>query len=155
MKFSELLPESAVLLDLDGRDKWEIIESLSRALVRSEQIDEGLFEEVHSGLVARENSMSTGMEAGLAIPHASVERVEKTSVALGVAREGVEFQAIDGGPTHLVMLLVNPSNRTKTHIRTLAEIARLLGDGKLRQALREAPGPAAVLELIREAESAG
>ena len=155
MKLSELLPESAVLLDLDGSDKWQIIETLSQALVRTEQIEGALFDEVHSALVARETSMSTGMEAGLAIPHASVARVEKTAVALGIAREGVDFAAIDGGTTHLVMLLVNPSNRTKSHIRTLAEIARLLGDADLRQALREAPGPAAALDLIREAESAG
>jgi len=153
LKLSELLPESAVLLDLDGNDKWDVIETLSRALVRTEQIDAGLFEQVHEALVARERSMSTGMEAGLAIPHASVERVEHTAVALGIAREGIEFEAIDGGSTHLVMLLVNPSNRTKSHIRTLAEIARLLSDSGLRRALREAPDAAAVLELIRGAES--
>ena len=94
------------------------------------------------------------MENGIAIPHTSVDQVDRTAVALGIFREGMDFEAIDGRPTHLVILLVNPSNRTKAHIRTLAEIARLLSSSELRAALHEAPTPLVALEKIREAEAA-
>lgn len=154
MKLSEVLPESAVLLDIDGLDKWRVIEVLTDALVSSEQVTEAARNEVLSALVARERSMSTGMEQGIAIPHASVEGIDKTAVALGIARGGVAFEAIDGGTTHLVILLVNPSNRTKAHIRTLAEIARLLSSSDLRVSLKEARTAVDALERIREAEAA-
>jgi len=154
VKLSEVLPRAAVLLDVDGLDKWALIERLTDALVQSEQITTANRDEVHEALVARERSMSTGMEKGIAIPHASVASAERTVVALGISREGVAFDAIDGQPTNLVILLVNPSNQTKAHIRTLAEIARLLSNAELRKALREAENPEDALEMIRSAEAA-
>lgn len=154
MKLSEVLPASAIRLGLDGKDKWELIAGLTDALVSSGQIPDAVRDQVHQALVARERSMSTGMEKGIAIPHASVEEVESTSVALGIARGGVDFEAIDGQPTHLVFLLVNPSNRTKTHIRTLAEIARLTSSPELRAALREVDSVDEALDRIRSAEAA-
>lgn len=154
MKLSEVLTESAIRLDVDGSDKWQLIEGLTDALVESGQVTGANRGDVLAALVAREKSMSTGMEQGIAIPHTSVDQVERTAVALGIAREGVDFEAIDGRPTHLIILLVNPSNRTKAHIRTLAEIARLLSSDDLRRALREARTSADALERIREAEAA-
>ena len=154
MKLSDLLQESAVLLDLDGRTKWEAIEVLTDRLVGTEQVSSEHRDTVHAALVAREKSMSTGMEQGIAIPHTSVDQVEATAVALGVARSGIDFESIDGRPTHLVILLVNPANQTKAHIRTLAEIARLLSSAELRAGLVTAPSPGDVLATIRAAEAA-
>lgn len=154
VKLSEVLPSAAVLLDLDGLSKWALIERLADALVQSEQINAANRDEVHEALVARERSMSTGMEKGIAIPHASVASAAQTAVALGISREGVAFEAIDGQPTNLVILLVNPNNQTKTHIRTLAEIARLLSNADLRTSLRGAQSSEDVLEMIRSAEAA-
>ena len=153
MKLSEVLAEPAVLLDLDGRDKWQAIEELTDRLVSTRQIHGQHRGRVHEALVAREKSMSTGMEQGISIPHTSVTEIESTAVALGISRCGIDFQAIDGRPTHLVILLVNPANRTKAHIRTLAEIARLLSSSDLRAALVRSDSAAQVLETIRAAEA--
>ena len=154
MKLSEVLTESAVLLDPQAGDKWQLIELLTDSLVASGQIEADSRDPVHEALLGRERSMSTGMEHGLAIPHKSEDQVDKTAVALGICRAGIDFEAIDDRPTHLVILLVNPSNRTKAHIRTLAEIARLLSNADLRTALHEAPSAQVALEKIREAEAA-
>lgn len=154
VKLSEVLPATAVRLGLDGRDKWGLIAELTDALVGSGQIGAAVRQQVHDALVDRERSMSTGMEKGIAIPHASVESIDRTAVALGIARGGVDFQAIDGQPTHLVFLLVNPAHRNKSHIRTLAEIARLTSSPDLRAALREARSVEEVLDRIRGAEAA-
>jgi mannitol/fructose-specific phosphotransferase system IIA component (Ntr-type) len=154
VKLSEVLPAAAVQLNQDGKDKWGLIAGLTDVLVTSGQIDASVRDAVHDALVAREKSMSTGMEKGIAIPHASVDEVDQTVVALGIARSGLDFEAIDSQPTHLVFLLVNPSNRTKTHIRTLAEIARLTSSPELRSALREADTVEEALDRIRSAEAA-
>ena len=96
MKLSEVLPESAIRLDIDGHEKWHIIEVLTDSLVVSEQIDAGLRDEVHAALVAREKSMSTGMEKGIAIPHASVERVERAAHSLKGAAGNLGAVAVQG-----------------------------------------------------------
>ena len=127
---------------------------LTDRLVGTSQVPGAHRDTVHAALVAREKSMSTGMEQGIAIPHTSVDQVEATAVALGVARSGIDFESIDGRPTHLVILLVNPANQTKAHIRTLAEIARLLSSAELRAGLVAAPSPGDVLATIRAAEAA-
>jgi mannitol/fructose-specific phosphotransferase system IIA component (Ntr-type) len=154
VKLSEVLVESAILLNLEGSTKWEAIEILTDRLVASDQVAAEHRDVVHSALVAREKSMSTGMEQGIAIPHTSVDQVQSAAVALGIARVGIDFESIDGRPTQLVILLVNPANQTKAHIRTLAEIARLLSSADLRSALVQADSPAGVLRTIRVAEAA-
>ena len=153
MKLSEVLAEPAVLLDLDGRDKWQAISELTDCLVATRQVPASHRDAVHAALVSREKSMSTGMENGIAIPHTSVPQVDHAAVALGIARGGIDFQAIDGRPTHLVILLVNPANQTKAHIRTLAEIARLLSSSDLRASLVRSETAAHVLSTIRAAEA--
>jgi len=73
--------------------------------------------------------------------------------ALGIAPEGLDFQAIDGRSTHLVILLVNPAHRTRDHVRTLAEIARLLSSDDLRESLVQCEREDQVVEIIRAAEA--
>ena len=153
VKLSELLPSAAIRLDVDGHDKWELIGVLTDALIASGQVGQEQREAVHEALVQREKSMSTGMEKGIAIPHASVEVVQETAVALGVARQGIDFEAMDGQSTHLVILLVNPANQTRDHIRNLAEIARLLSSSSLREALQGVASPEEALECIQAAEA--
>lgn len=154
MKLSDLLDESAVVLDVGGVDKWSLLESLTDVLVRTHQVEARHRDEVHAALVARERSMTTGMERGIALPHTSVEVVEEPALALGIAPDGIEFEAIDGHPTYLVILLVTARHRTKAHIRTLAEIARLLSSAELRTSLMRASSAREVLETIRSAEAA-
>ena len=153
MKLSELLVESAVLHGLNGRDKWGVIDVLTDRLVETAQVAPRLRDQVRDALVSREKAMSTGMEHGVAIPHASVAELERPAVSMGIAPEGVDFQAIDGRPTQLVILLVNPANRTKDHIRTLAEIARLLSSKDMRDALVASGSSGRALEIIRAAEA--
>ena len=81
--------------------------------------------------------MSTGMERGLAIPHAAIEGIEKLAAVIGVVRDpqGLEFESIDGDVTRLVVLLLIPRAQKLLHIRTLADIARGLGDASVRETL--------------------
>lgn len=152
MKLSQLLSEQAILLELKGIDKWNLISQLTDVLVESRQVSAGVKDHVHDALVAREESMSTGMENGIAIPHCSVDMINETVVSLGISREGVNFDSIDGKPTHLIILLVTPKNKTKMHIKTLAEIAKLLNHESSRKKLLAASSPADTLRIIAEEE---
>jgi mannitol/fructose-specific phosphotransferase system IIA component (Ntr-type) len=153
MRLSELLRSEAVLLGVANLDKWKVIEGLTDLLVESGRLPAAKRGAVLDALLARERSMSTGMENGVAIPHCSMEEVDDTLVALGISQSGVEFESIDGRPTHLILLLVTPKNKTKVHIRTLAEIAKLLNDPQFRDRLVKVENAAEALELVRRRES--
>ncbi|MBI4878234.1 MAG: PTS sugar transporter subunit IIA [Planctomycetes bacterium] len=154
MLLSELLRPEAVLLGVRDVDKWQVIDHLTRLLVAAGRLPGAECPSVLEALVARERSMSTGMENGVAIPHCSMEQVNDTLVSLGVSREGIDFESIDEKPARLILLLVTPKNKTKVHIRTLAEIAKLLNDADFRGRLVAAETPQEVLDLIRRRESA-
>ena len=152
MRLSEILVEKAIILDIEDIDKWELVEKLTDALLTSGQITEDMRDLIYQGLVEREKSMSTGMENGIAIPHCCIGAVSETVVSLGISRKGVDFDSIDGKPAHLIILLVTPKNKTKMHIKTLAEIAKLLNHESSRKRLVEAGSPAEVLRIIQEEE---
>jgi len=152
MKLSQLLSEKAILLNIKDIDKWLLISKLTDTLVQTGQISSEVRDPIHDALVAREKSMSTGMENGIAIPHCCVDLINETVVSLGISGEGIDFDSIDNKPTQLIILLVTPKNRTKMHIRTLAEIAKLLNHESSRKRLTESTSPEETLRVIREDE---
>ncbi|MEW6741952.1 MAG: PTS sugar transporter subunit IIA [Planctomycetota bacterium] len=154
MRLSDVLREDAILLDIKGIDKWMAIERLTSLLVESAQIEPQRQAAVLEALLARERSMSTGMENGIAIPHCSVDSIDHTLISIGISPEGIEFDSIDGTAARLIFLLVTPKNRTKDHIKTLAEIAKLLSHEAFRQRLLASTSASEVLEATRQEEQA-
>jgi len=153
MKLSEILLEKAIVLGIDNEiSKWDLIKKLTDVLEESGQITSEMKGPIYDGLIEREKSMSTGMENGIAIPHCCVNIINDTVVSLGISRDGVDFDSIDSKPSHLVILLVTPKNKTKMHIKTLAEIAKLLNNGESRKHILEAESPDDALRIIRAEE---
>jgi mannitol/fructose-specific phosphotransferase system IIA component (Ntr-type) len=137
MQLRELFNPADLLVDFDPTDKWEAVRGLVEHLVHRGRVDETAAGTINDAVLARERSMSTGMEHGIAIPHAAVDEVEDVVACLGIVRreEGLAFDSIDGQPTRLVVLLVIPRPKKLLHIRTLADIARVLGRDTVREAL--------------------
>jgi mannitol/fructose-specific phosphotransferase system IIA component (Ntr-type) len=149
---SELIQEDLVKLGLEAADKWEAIELLIDHLIGVHELrltDRG---EVLNAVVARERSLSTGLEHGLAVPHGAVECVKDIIACLGVSRQGIPFESLDGKPAYLVALLVIPKGAFQQHVRTLAGIARLASNPELRAKIIQAASPKEVLEAIYELE---
>lgn len=145
MRFTQIVGPQDVVTPLVAQDKWEAIRALVDHVVHAGRAPRELAKALHDQVFARERSMSTGMERGIAIPHAAVDGLEEIVGALGVVTqpEGLAFDSIDARPAHLVVLLLIPRSQKLTHIRTLADIARLLGREEVRQeVLRQADGDA-------------
>lgn len=154
MRLGELLRPEDCLVPLDARDKWDAITQLLDHLAERGRIPLARVEELADLVLARERSMSTGMERGIAIPHAAVDKLESIVGALGIVHreEGLPFESIDARPTHLVVLLLIPRAQKLAHIRTLADIARTLGREEVRTALIAAQDGAAAFEVLVQAE---
>src|SRR5262245_49626905 len=146
MRLQELIPPEHILLGLQAADKWAVIERLAGHLSERGVLPADQGQAFLQAVVQRERSMSTGMERGIAIPHAAVDGLEHVIAALAVVNgptgDGVPFDSIDGVPAWLVVLLLIPRPQKLLHIRTLADLARHLGNENVRLALRGARTPA-------------
>ena len=152
MKLGDLLKEGQIATGFQARDKWEAITKMVDLLISQGRLKADQKEAVYGALAARENIASTGMEHGVAIPHASVDGVDDALAALAISSDGVSFQSADGRPARLLILLVIPRKAVQKHIRTLAGIARLLQYEEMRDALTRARSAREALQIIREEE---
>ena len=94
--------------------------------------------------------MSTGIGLGIAIPHASSDKVTEVVAAFGRSMTGVEFDSLDGQPVNFVVLFVVPKDQFQTHLRTLAAIAKFLNDRTVRDELAAADSAASILTVFKE-----
>lgn len=155
MRLTDLFQPADVLVDFAPVDKWAAVEDLVEHLAATGRIPAAAVEAVREGVLARERSQSTGMERGIAIPHAAVDGVEEIAAALGVVRTetGLPFECIDGNPARLVVLLVIPRRQKLLHIRTLADVARVLGREEVRDALLAADSAQEAWEALRQGDA--
>jgi PTS system nitrogen regulatory IIA component len=98
----------------------------------------------------REKLGSTGIGQGVAIPHGKSDATQNLVGALGVSKRGVEFEALDGEPVHVIFLLVAPHESQGQHLKALSRISRLLKDKFFRQALKEAKSVQEIEKIIKE-----
>lgn len=152
MNLTEFLLEEGILLNMAARDKWEAIRKMVQTLAQKGLLRSEQQKAVMDALVARENVSSTGMEHGIALPHAIVNSIEHPMGALGILPDGVNFQSHDNKPAHLIALLVIPKKSVQIHIRTLAAVARMLNFEEMRHSLLVAKSTQEVLRIIREEE---
>ena len=152
MKLSQLLAPELVVHPLVATDKWAAIRQLAEVAVRAGALDQGAFDAVHAALVAREKSMTTGMDHGVAIPHAAVDGIDDVVTVLGIAPDGVPFESLDGEPARILVCLVIPRQKKLLHIKTLAEIAKLLNRAPVREQLLASTGADDVLACVSRLE---
>ena len=152
MRLTELFGPEDLVVGFEPADKWQAIRDLVDHLVAAGRLDAALSEDVLEAVLSREKSMSTGMERGVAIPHAAVDDLDSVVACMGLisAEGGLAFESIDGQPARVVVLLVIPRAQKLLHIRTLADVARTLSRDEVRAALLEAPDAAAAFALLGE-----
>ena len=138
-------------MPLQSKDKRSAISELVDLLN-----DNGLLTNKDGALEAilvREQTRSTGIGSGIALPHGKCKAVRELVMALGIAREPIDFASIDGKPVTLVIMLVSPLDQTGPHIQALAKISRLMLDKQFRESLEKAATAEEAYELLSQKES--
>ena len=152
MRLTELLNTAAISLRLKARTKREALVEMTELLEAAHGFhSQG---EILDRVMRREAMMTTGIGNGVAIPHGKARSVDRMAAACAVSPEGLDFEAEDGQPVHLIVLFVSPENAATLHVRVLANMSRLLKEESVRRALREAKTPEAFLQTLQSAESA-
>jgi PTS system nitrogen regulatory IIA component len=148
MALVDLIRPEVVKVPLVSTNKPDVIRELVELLR-----DAGLItdvEAVYDALMARESLGSTGLEQGIAVPHAKTPAVNSLTVALGISPRGIDFQAIDGNPSKLFFLLLAPPGQSGPHIEALADIARITRSRAFCRTVIGSTSPEEVVELFSE-----
>ena len=136
-RLSELLRSGAVVPALRGLRVEEVAAELVDGLVETEVLPHVSREAALISILKRESASTTGLGAGVAIPHAKVPFVRDFVAALGLSREGVDFRAADGGSVHAVFLLFSPADDPYGHLGLLGTLAGLIQKPRFVESLLE------------------
>jgi mannitol/fructose-specific phosphotransferase system IIA component (Ntr-type) len=149
MKLSDI-PRAAVVMDMKAATKDEAITELVGALCDAYRLKDR--DAILEAIRRREETASTGVGMGLAVPHAKTEAVDRLYMAFGLSREGIDFDCADGQPAHLFFVMVSARDRTGPHIQALAKISRLIGRPEVRDGLLSCGTAKEFLDFISDAE---
>src|SRR5947199_6979866 len=150
MNLGDILSPAQIVSEMQAANRWEAIDELINKLVDTGKIKTENRDQIAAVVKKRETSMSTGIGFGIGIPHASTDLIYEVVGAFGRSGKGVNFDALDNQPVHLVMLFLVPQGQFQKHLHTLANIAKLLHKAEFRKALELAPDADAMLQAIRD-----
>ena len=146
MNLKKILNNNLVELDLKGSSKQEVIENLLDILVKTGKVkDRALALEA---LLERESKMSTGLQQGVAIPHGKTDAVTELLACVGIIRDGMDFQALDGIPSKIFIMTLSPLTRSGPHVQFLADISRVLTSEGMRGKLINAETKDELISLL-------
>ncbi len=148
MMLANLLSAEQIIPEMQSGERWQAIEEIVALLVQAGKIEEAHRADVLAALKQREETMSTGIGFGIAIPHASSDHVTDVVAGFGRSKAGIEFDSLDNEPVHFIVLFVVPRDQFQTHLRTLAAIAKFLNDRTVRDELASAPGATEILQVF-------
>jgi PTS system nitrogen regulatory IIA component len=147
MKILDVLKKEAILDDLKSQNKKGILEELVVPLAHSTGKDN---KDLVWVLMDRERLGSTGIGGGIGIPHGKIKDLEALVLGFGLSRKGVDFEAIDGKPTHIFFILITPENSTGLHLKLLARISRILKNDQFKERLQNAADRDEIFDIIKE-----
>jgi PTS system nitrogen regulatory IIA component len=144
MKIEDLLSQEDAVVDLRAPDKAGLIQDLAARAALSLGLDKGM---IAQELTKRESLGSTGVGAGIAMPHARLQAVQKPFGLLARLKKPIDFDAIDGRPVDLIVLLLMPAVASE-HLNALASVARKLREPDRLDRMRRAPDAASLFQEL-------
>jgi PTS system nitrogen regulatory IIA component len=151
MNIIDLLDQRCILPNLQATNKRGVLEELAKPLV-SDSTGVPLSKVVEV-LLDRERLGSTGIGDNVAIPHGKLLEFPELKLAFGRSLKGVDFDSMDGKPSHLFFMLLAPTDTAGVHLKALAKISRMLMSQAFRENLLKAEDAEAIYRLIAERDA--
>ena len=131
MTLVEVFPPDLWILELAARDKKGAIKEMLQHLVDGGHLRSDAAKKAEKAIQKRENQGSTAIGKGLAIPHAKGCTFVKDVVGVFArSREGLPFEAVDGGLAHVLFLILSPAEKASQHVQLMRHVAKLHMDEK-------------------------
>jgi PTS system nitrogen regulatory IIA component len=147
MRILDVLSKETINVDLKARDKKGVLNELTAPIA---QLVGAQQDELVRVLLDRERLGSTGIGGGIGIPHGKFKHLESLVLGFGLSRQGIDFESMDGRPTHIFFLLLTPENSAGLHLKLLARISRMLKSDVLKERLMQAEHQDDVLSIVKE-----
>lgn len=154
MVLSKNLKKENILVKTKSTTRWNLINELLEVALKNNEFKPEDKEYIEKSLIEREKSMSTGIGNGVAIPHCTTTKVRDIVIIMAISKKGIDFDAIDSLPVKIIILLLVPKNKLTQHIKTLANIAKLMNHETLRNKLLELKNPDEIISELQKTEKA-
>lgn len=152
MKLTQIVAAGAIVPQLKGSQRDEVLTELMDALVASGAATAKIRDELMTRILERERKGSTGFGRGVAVPHVKHASIRKMTAAVGLSVKGVDFNALDKQPVYSVFLLLSPEDRPEEHLQAMEVIFKNLSKDTFRRFLRQASTVEDVRTLLEEAD---
>lgn len=150
MKITDLLSTEAIELHAEASDKKEILQKAVDLMCKTGNITDK--EQYLASVYAREEEGTTGVGEGIAIPHGRCDGVSKPGLIAMVIPKGVDYEALDDEPVHLLFLIAANPQSGSAHIDILSKLSGMLMHEEFTSALKNAKTPEEFLKIIDNAE---
>jgi len=149
----EFLDEEFILPNLEAGDKWEALEKLVDFYARTHKVSEAEKQHVLETVVERERESATGIGKGAAVPHGRVDSGDAIEGVMALCPQGIEFDAFDGEPVRILMLIVTPKEHEKRHLEVLESMSMMMSNEQIRSRLIAAIDANDAWEVLESEES--
>lgn len=152
MKILDLVGNGVIVPALKAADRDAAIEEMVDALVAAGAAAKALRDDLIKHILDREKKGSTGFGKGVAVPHVKHEKIKKMGCAIGISKQGVDFNALDKAPVFSIILLLSPLDRPNEHLEAMQVIFTKLREDHFRRFLRNANSVEEIKDLLAEAD---
>ncbi|ADV96458.1 MULTISPECIES: PTS fructose transporter subunit IIABC [Bacillus] len=148
MKITELLTKHTIKLNIESKEKENVIDEMVTVLDKAGKLNDR--QAYKEAILNRESQSSTGIGEGIAIPHAKTASVINPAIAFGRSKDGVDYESLDGQPAHLVFMIAATEGANNTHLEALSRLSTLLMREEIRKQLLEAESEDSIIDIINQ-----
>ena len=146
----KFLDAKCISCNLKSNTKDDVLMELCDLLSNSGYVTDK--KQLFADIKSRDDAMSTGLEKGIAIPHARTDGVNELCVAIGIKKEGIEFGSLDKQPSNIFIIIASPASKAGPQMRVMSAISGALMKEETRQKFLESTKPEEIMELLKEAQ---
>jgi len=146
MNLSDILTVECIQAPLEAMDKQTAINELVDLLATNDKIKNA--ESLKDAVWSREQTRTTGIGHGLAIPHGKCDSISTPTLAIGCPSTPMDFESMDSQPVELIVLLASPTASTREHIEALASVSRIMNNPTFRDQIYKADNAKEIYDLL-------
>ena len=155
VSLSDFLAKRATRVALEATEALEALEEMTAALVKAKRIEQGQAKGLVKALAEREKQGSTGIGQGCAIPHCSLDGLNKTVMMIARSENGIDFNCVTGEKVRVFVLVVYPPHLDQERRAVLGRIVHLCRNTNWLRFLKAARTTREINDLVSEYDNEG
>ena len=146
MKISDLTSTKLIKI-LVEKNKNKVLKEMIELISTAESIKD--IDDLEHAVFQRENILSTGIGLGIAIPHVRLKSVTEMTMAIGISKTGIDYNAFDDQKVTIIIMIAAPEGTHREYLSVLAKIALLLKNTSIRTSIIDAQTPDEIYSIIK------